>query len=758
MSKPSSILRAAAVALGLAAFAASPTYANATLGRGMEQLVVLYETNSPKLPSVMKLHITNTAGDPLVHVRLDPSFKAADVLPALVAAGFRLTTASELDSSLLEGYLPLAATRAAAAVPGVLRVLAVQRPYALAGKVQSQAVAVEKADVVQARGVDGTGIRVGVLSDSFASRTAHPNAADDIASGDLPAHVTVIEDLPVGKGEDEGRAMLQLVHDLAPGSNLGFATAFVGEVDFSNNILTLRRSFGADVITDDVIYFDEPMFSDGLLAQTVDKVVSEGAAYFSSAGNNGLEAYESYFDSISLARAKQLVASGRENIDLDALAAHGFPAKSFHNFRNADGSVSITQRFRSYFGDTVDFQWDEPFNLGKVKTDYNIYVFDEAGHFIDPTSPTSNAFYTTDNNIETDQALELMAVNPGTYQIVIASVNDGPARRLKYVNINGTGESQRQNAPSVWGHTAARNGQSVAAMYYGISKFPEDFSSPGPVTILFDKKGNRLDEPDIRHVPQITAADGVDTTFFGFDIDGNGFPNFFGTSAAAPDAAGVAALMLQSAGGPGSIEPDDLYERLQHTATRMPLSINRTIAAAFAGPLVAVANGDFPREPNYWQLGVAPFVKDTIKSVTINLTNANMLFSNPAGGTGFHIGALHGISASDVTVSRSADRTSLTLTFAAGKFGAGDSITFGNFAFPTQLPVQFEVDADRVQGGQVVVTLADGSTRTGTFAVAPAKRVNAFTGAGLVNADLATRHHRESDDGKGRDKDRDKDR
>ncbi len=214
------------------------------------------------------------------------------------------------------------------------------------------------------------------------------------------------------------------------------------------------------------------MFSDGLLAQTVDKVVSEGAAYFSSAGNNGLEAYQASYDPVSMARARQLVAQGKENIDIDSLAAHGLPAKSFHKFRNRDGSESFTQRFTSYFGDVVDFQWDEPFDLGKVKTDYNIYVFDADGHFIDPNDPTSDAFFTSDDNTATDQALELMAVNPGTYQIVIAKVNDGPARRLKYVTVNGTGESEIQNAPSVWGHTAARRGQSVGGDVLGHHAVP----------------------------------------------------------------------------------------------------------------------------------------------------------------------------------------------------------------------------------------------------------------------------------------------
>ena len=201
------------------------------------------------------------------------------------------------------------------------------------------------------------------------------------------------------------------------------------------------------------------MFSDGLLAQTVDKVVAEGAAYFSSAGNNGLEAYQSNYQPVSIAQARQMVADGKENIDIDALAAHGLPAQSFHMFRNRDGSPSFTQRFTSYFGDIVDFQWDEPFDLGKVKTDYNIYVFDANGHFIDPNDPVSDAFFTSDDNIDTDQAIELMAVNPGTYQIVIAKVNNGPASGSN--TSPSTARARARFRTRRRGHTAARRGQST---------------------------------------------------------------------------------------------------------------------------------------------------------------------------------------------------------------------------------------------------------------------------------------------------------
>ena len=375
-----------ACSLVLALIASATAASAATLGRGLEQLTALYETGNSQLASTLQLHIVAPDGAVMVHVRLDDTANSGQTLARLVANGLRITAMSEMDPTLVEGYVQLASARALASVAGVRHVLAVQRPRQLAGLVQSQAVAVQKADVAQARGVDGSGTRVGVLSDSYNASPFLPNAATDIATGDIPADIVVLQDKAPGTGTDEGRAMLQLVHDVAPGAKLGFATADLGEVQFSNNILALRRSFHADVIVDDVVYFDEPMFSDGLLAQTVDKVVSEGAAYFSSSGNNGLEAYQGNYDPISIARARQMVAEGKENIAIDELAANGLPAKSFHNFHNRDGSTSFTQRFTSYFGDVVDFQWDEPFDLGKVKTDYNIYVFDSAGHFIDPTT------------------------------------------------------------------------------------------------------------------------------------------------------------------------------------------------------------------------------------------------------------------------------------------------------------------------------------------------------------------------------------
>jgi hypothetical protein len=63
-----------------------------------------------------------------------------------------------------------------------------------------------------------------------------------------------------------------------------------------NNILALQAA-GSTVIVDDILWPNEPMFQDGIIAQAVDQVVNNnGVTYVSAAGNAGVVSYQSAFN------------------------------------------------------------------------------------------------------------------------------------------------------------------------------------------------------------------------------------------------------------------------------------------------------------------------------------------------------------------------------------------------------------------------------------------------------------------------------
>ena len=208
-----------------------------------------------------------------------------------------------------------------------------------AGSVTTQADHAQHDDIARAGfGVDGTGIKVGVLSDSFdTSGFLGPDGQPDtmatnIASGDLPADTTILQDLP--NGTDEGRAMAQLVHDIAPGAAIEFASADYGQAGFANNILALAAD-GAKVIVDDVFYYFEPAYQNGVIAQAVNTVAAAGVSYFSSAGNEGFGGFEAqWHDSGTQAFGEELVDFG--------------PGQNYLNVTATGGQ------------DIITLHWDEP--------------------------------------------------------------------------------------------------------------------------------------------------------------------------------------------------------------------------------------------------------------------------------------------------------------------------------------------------------------------------------------------------------------
>jgi hypothetical protein len=98
-------------------------------------------------------------------------------------------------------------------------------------------------------GVDGTGISIGILSDSF---NVKGGEAADIAAGNLPDanDIHILAEGPAG-ATDEGRAMAELIHQVAPGAQIYFYTGDNSETDFAAGIQALANA-GCQVIVDDL--------------------------------------------------------------------------------------------------------------------------------------------------------------------------------------------------------------------------------------------------------------------------------------------------------------------------------------------------------------------------------------------------------------------------------------------------------------------------------------------------------------------------
>ncbi len=406
------------------------------------------------------------------------------------------------------------------------------------GAVTSQDDMALKTDEARASfGVNGSGVTVGVLSDSFNTSTNPIKYAQDITSGDLPNNVNILKEF-TGIGIDEGRAMAQLIYDIAPGANLAFYTAFISMADFANGIVALSNV--ARVIVDDVFYFAEPAFQDGIVAQAVDRAVDNGAIYFSSAGNSAARGYESAYR-----------GSGVFVNITGGVAAALF---EYHDFDPGAG-VDTRQSITVSSGSNIVLQWDQPFKSSTTtgngsQSEMAIVVFNAA------TGGSAIQVVNT-ANLNGDPIEIAGTFNAGTYHISIAlRVGDAAPGLIHYRVIGGNSYTANEfAAPSGTsvGHSNAAGAIGVAAVPwfstpdFGVpAPIPEAFTSRGGLPILFSGEGDRLSAPLFRDTVEFAATDGGNTTFFSSDsgADADSFPNFFGTSAAAPNAAAVAALLI----------------------------------------------------------------------------------------------------------------------------------------------------------------------------------------------------------------------
>ena len=493
-----------------------------------------------------------------------------------------------------------------AKLPGVVQIDPSYGYATFAGSVTAQSYVAMNVDrAINRYGVTGVGQKVGLLSDSFAAtsgvRDGDTTPAEGQAgilrnarnqdSGDLPEEVEILLDIPgvsaLGQASDEGAGMAELVHDLAPGAAIAFHTAAVSETSFADGI-TLLRNAGSTIVCDDVIYFAEPMYQDGPVARAARQCVAAGVPYFSAAGNDknlGLKFnYQDY------------------NPAVDTEGSTMLTTDDYHRWSNGTPFLAVT--FLPFNTVTLILQWNQPYNSvspgngAQIDLDLVAYrgpsiasggvgiVNDVQGTTGSPFgnpleilqytnfTNTPQTFYIAINHVRGMQ--DGIPQSPGT-PLECRLVAFGAAPLIEGI----TSDTSQYGGPTIFGHAVADGVMAVGAVpWYDTPRFdtnlgagpgidPQDFTSRGGnLTIQFNDSGAYA--PRTRFVPDIAATQGDNTTFFGSPLDLLGyqgepdnFPNFFGTSAAAPNAAAIAALMLDMK---PDLTPAGIRSIMQNTA------------------------------------------------------------------------------------------------------------------------------------------------------------------------------------------------
>ncbi|HKP72549.1 MAG TPA: S8 family serine peptidase, partial [Pyrinomonadaceae bacterium] len=456
-------------------------------------------------------------------------------------------------------------------------------------------------NTVQARnfyGLNGKGIKIGVISDSFNLLGGYNN---DVASGDLPGTgnpngyttpVTVLQEAAAGGGNDEGRAMAQIIHDVVPGARLYFATANGGVANFAANITALSNA-GCDIIVDDVSYFTESPFQNDAIGNAVDAVMTAGKMYFSSVGNEG-----NLNDNTSGTWEGDYVDAGALTVGTAGTLSHV-------NDFDTTAAVSKTNAITSGNGQPITLYWTDP--LGAASNDYDLYVLKAAS--------TSVVAASTGDQTGTQDPFEGTGSGNTTGNRIVIDKFTGSAR---FLHLDATGGLLTfKTAGEARGHAATSTGYAVAATP-AVGPFPatfnssnqvENFSSDGPRRVFYNPNGTAITPGNVsstggavKQKPEITAADGVSTTVSAL------FNPFFGTSAASPHAAAIAALIKSSN---ASLTQSQILTAMKNTAIDIEAAgVDRDAGFGIVMPLPALSS-----------LGAAPGATIALGSATATITS-----------------------------------------------------------------------------------------------------------------------------------------
>ncbi len=353
----------------------------------------------------------------------------------------------------------------------------------------------------------------------------------------MPDDVVLLKD-NAEDATDEGRAMMQIIHDVAPGATLQFHTATASPRQFEEGFNAL--AIESDIIVDDITFITEPFFiGNGKIATAVQSFVSQpGKFHFTSAGNLANKGYQSTFAPTA-----------------DVPVTNFIPVESptrAHLFDGTGGSDYLQEISVVPGTYLIALQWKELLasqgDSGALE-DLDIYIVDDLGRLLVGSNRVNIAGDPT-------EIIVFRATGSGTANLMITSAN-GPANvPFRYIafftaDANGNPDGLKfeqffgNGAPTVSGHAMIPNSITTGAVDYRRAEAPlaETFSSYG---------GTLTDGAQL--IVDLYAPDGGNTasTTIGQDAqcptcDNDGILNFYGTSAAAPHFAGAMALLMSAA-------------------------------------------------------------------------------------------------------------------------------------------------------------------------------------------------------------------
>ena len=401
------------------------------------------------------------------------------------------------ENHIAVAWVSLESLETLAAFPEVRSIQTVLPPFVRQGNTVSEGDSILHSSSLRERhGVNGAGIKIGIISDGLDS------LGNAQATGDIPSDVHVLSSKV---GGNEGTAMLEIVHDIAPGAELYFHDCGKSRLEFNGAVDALVNE-GCTVICDDVGWLAEPFFEDGIVADHVKEVVKEhDLLYVSSAGNSGDSHYQGFF---------------YDNGD------------GWHDFSSGKGEVENLQLEIQPSGEVwVVLQWDDMWEHSG--NNYDLYLKNR--NTLETIA--SSEVYQDGDNLPLEYILYTNNGNNTLNASIDVRKTSGEARELELYIYCWTGTTLRAvnivSKDSIFGHPALPEVITVGAVGTGKSgdHYVEPFSSVGPVTLYYPS-------PEIRPKTDISGIDGVSITGAGGISK-----RFYGTSASSPHVAAIAGLV-----------------------------------------------------------------------------------------------------------------------------------------------------------------------------------------------------------------------